>query len=232
MATTMEHNKTSPKLSDYVLEHLPQTDICKATLDLAWRALPESIFNHVIRTFLFARWLSEKEGSEWSQPNNLTLLYVACICHDLGTSDLYNGSQRFEVEGADAAKAHLLSHGISEESSHQVWIAIALHTSPGIAERIYPLSRLVRYGVMMDFSLATRQAVGAVEYSSAIESHLPRLNIEKVLGDAVVHQSEQLDQHDGSSWPDTKKHPKASWPGILLRAHLDNPTHSGVNPAF
>jgi HD superfamily phosphodiesterase len=83
--------------------------ICKATLDLAWRTLPESILNHVIRTFLLARWVSEKEGSEWSQPNNFTLLYVACICHDLGTSDLYNGSQRFEVEGADAAKAHLLS---------------------------------------------------------------------------------------------------------------------------
>jgi hypothetical protein len=45
---------------------------------------------------------------------------------------------------------------------------------------------------MMDFSLATRQAMGAVEYSSKIEIHLPRYNIGKVLGDAVVHQSEQL----------------------------------------
>lgn len=228
----MEHNKTSPSLCDYVTERLPQTDICKAALGLAWRALPESIFNHVVRTFLLARWLTEKEGSEWCQPNNLTLLYVACICHDLGVSDLYNGSQRFEVEGADAAKAHLLSHGISEDSSHQVWIAISLHTSAGIAERIYPLSRLVRYGVMMDFSLATRQAMGAVEYSSEIENHLPQLNIEKVLGDAVVHQSEHLDQYDRSTWPDSKKHPKASWPGILLRAHLDNPSHDGINPAF
>jgi hypothetical protein len=228
----MEHNKTSQKLSDEVLEWLPQTDICKASLDLAQRALPEPILNHVIRTFLLARWLSEKEGSEWSQPNNLTLLYVASICHDLGASDLYNGSQRFEVEGADAAKTHLLSHGMSEESSHQVWIAIALHTTAGIAERIYPLSRLVRYGVMMDFSPATRQAMGAVEYSSEIEKHLPRLNIEKVLGDAVVGQAEHIDQSARSFLPNTKKHPKASWPGILLRAHLENPNQDGVNPAF
>lgn len=90
----------------------------------------------------------------------------------------------------------------------------------------------MRYGVMMDFSPATRQAVGAAEYSSKIESHLPWLNIEKVLGGAVVHQSEQLDKYDGSTWLNAKKHPKASWPGILLRAHLDNPTHGGVNPAF
>jgi HD domain len=228
----MENNKTGPMLPLDVLDRLPQTDICTAALDLAWRALPEPIFNHVIRTFLLARWLAEKEGSERGALDNLELLYVACICHDLGASDLYNGSQRFEVEGADAAKAHLLSHGMSEESSHQVWIAIALHTTAGIAERIYPLSRLVRYGVMMDFSPATRQAMGAVEYSSEIEKHLPRLNIEKVLGDAVVHQAEPLEQYDSTTWPNTQKHPKASWPGMLLRAHLDNPNHDGVNPAF
>lgn len=228
----MENNKTSQNLPHEVLERLPQTDICKTSLDLVRRALPEPIVNHVIRTFLLARWLSEKEGSEWSEPNNLELLYVACICHDLGASDLYNGSQRFEVEGADATKTHLLSHGFSEELSHQVWIAIALHTTAGIAERIYPLSRLVRYGVMMDFSPATRQDVGALEYSSEIERYLPRLNIEKVLGDTVVHQAECLDQPDRPTWPNTQKHPKASWPGILLRAHLDNPNHAGVNPAF
>ena len=231
----MENAKTSPALSQDVLERLPQTEICKAALDLAWRALPEPIFNHVVRTFLLARWLAEKEegSSEWADPGKLELLYVACVCHDLGASDVYNGSQRFEVEGADAAKAHLLSHGMSEESSHQVWIAIALHTTAGIAERIYPLSRLVRYGVMLDFSPATRQAMGAVEFSSEIETVLPRLEIEKVLGDAVVHQAEPLEQYGPPpAWPNTKKHPKASWPGLLLRAHLEDPNREGLNPAF
>lgn len=228
----MQNNKTGPPLPHSVLERLPQTDICKVALDLAWRALPESIFNHVLRTFLLARWLAEKEGSEWGEQPNLDLLYVACVCHDLGASDLYNGSQRFEVEGADAAKAHLLSHGISEEKSHQVWIAIALHTSPGIAERIYPLTRLVRYAVKLDFSQATRQAMGSGEYSCEIEKHLPRLDVERALSEAVVHQAEDLDRSDPPTWPDTKKHPKASWPGILLRAHLDNPNHDGINPAF
>jgi HD superfamily phosphodiesterase len=232
MATTMGNNKTGPTLSHDVLARLPQTEICKAALDLAWRALPEPILNHVIRTFLLARWLSEKEGSEWGERSKLELLYVACICHDLGASDLYNGSQRFEVEGADAAKAHLLSHGTTEELSHQVWIAIALHTTAGIAERIYPLSRLVRYAVMMDFSPATCQAMGAVQESADIERYLPRLNIERVLSDAIVHQAEHLEQAERPAWPNTVKHPKASWPGMLLRAHLDNPNYDGVNPAF
>ncbi|KAH6997453.1 hypothetical protein EDB80DRAFT_781247 [Ilyonectria destructans] len=105
-----------------------------------------------------------------------------------------------------------LSHGILESESHQVWIAVALHTSPGIAERIYPLSRMVRYGVMLDFSAATRVVMGAVAYSAEVEAHLPRLDIEKVLGDTVVHQaelSEYGERPDSLTWPSLDKHPKA-----------------------
>lgn len=107
-----------------------------------------------------------------------------------------------------------------ESESHQVWIAVALHTSPGIAERIYPLSRMVRYGVMMDFSAATRVVMGAVAYFAEVEAHLPRLDIEKVLGDTVVHRAELSEcgeRPDSLTWPSSDKHPKASWPGILLR---------------
>jgi hypothetical protein len=88
---------------------------------------------------------------------------------------------------------------------------------------------------MMDFSAATRMVMGAVAYSAEIETHLPRLDIEKVLGDTIVHQaelSECVERPASLSWSSSDKHPKASWPGILLRAHLENPTHEGVNPAF
>lgn len=228
-----QSKKGDPSLSPYVYDAIPRTDICKAALDLAWRELPEPIFNHCVRTFLIAQWFSRKEGSEWSDATKLPLLFVACICHDLGASDAYNGSQRFEVEGADAANKHLLSHGISEIDSHKVWVAIALHTSQGIAERIDPLSRLLRLGVVMDFSRAKRDAMGVAEYCAEIELHLPRLQVEKALGDAIVNQApKSQEQPESIRWQTSEKHPKASWPGILLRAHLENPGYEGVNPAF
>lgn len=220
-------------LSNDLLTHIPSTDLCTTALSLAHGILPPAIFNHSFRVFLLAKWLAQREGSQWAKDDNLPLLFIACICHDLGASDLYNGAQRFEVEGADAACQHLKKHGISEEKRHQVWTAIALHTSPGIAERIDPFTRLVRVAVKMDFSATTRDLYGSQLYSSEIELELPRLEVEKVLGDVVVKQASKIpDRIDSKTWPDSQKHPKASWPGILLRAHLENPDHDGVNLAF
>ncbi|KAG8408409.1 hypothetical protein J3459_017820 [Metarhizium acridum] len=231
----MERNETEVNLPPEVLATIPPTTLCSSALSLAWQTLQRPIFNHSIRVFLAAQWLAQKEGSEWAQPDNLPLLFVACVCHDLGTSDKFNGPQRFEVEGADAAHHHCQSHGISREDSHKVWTAIAVHTSPGIAERMDSFSRLVRFGVMMDFSLAVREEVVANELFVELEKTLPRLDIERVLADAVVNQANEAEtsqRTDNKSWFSTHKFPIASWPGILLRARLQNSDHVGRNPAF
>jgi len=206
---------------------------CKTALDIATDTLPKPILNHSLRVYLLAKWLATKENSVWAEKKNLPLLFVACIAHDWGATDMYNGKQRFEIEGADAASSHLGSHGYAADERHKVWCAIALHTSPGIAERIDPFTRLVRVGVKMDFSPSVRDENGAGPYAAEIESFLPRLNVEKVLADAVVSQAIKIPEKiDSMTWPDSQKHPKASWPGILLRAHLENAGFDGVNPAF
>ena len=224
-----------PILKPDVVDRIPKTELCMIALNLAGKNLLPPIFNHSVRVFLAAQWLAEKENSEWAHPDKLPLLFVACICHDLGTSDEFNGKQRFEVEGADAARHHCKAHGISNEDSHRVWTAIAVHTSPGIAERIDDLSRLVRLAVMMDFSLAKRKELGADQLIVEVERLLPRLDIEKVLADAVVSQAGEADIYerpDNMTWFSSHKFPKSSWPGLLLRARLQNPDYRGNNPAF
>ena len=222
------------RLSPDLQSLIPGDPACQTALSLAANALPEPIFNHSLRVYLLARRLANKEGSDWTQSEKLPLLFAACICHDFGASDHYNGHQRFEIEGANAASEHCASHGISAENCHKVWCAIALHTSAGIAERIDPFTRLVRVAVKLDFSPATQDTYGAQVYAAEIERLLPRLNVEKVLADAVVKQATKIPEKvDGVTWPpDSEKHPKASWPGILLRAHAENPNYEGVNPAF
>lgn len=216
-------------LLSVVTQELPQSSVAASILSLTKTSLSPAIFNHSIRVYLFSKWLATQQ----KQAVDLELLFAACALHDMGTCDACNGEQRFEVEGADAAKAHLIAAGVSEADAHKVWIAIALHTSAGIAERIDPFTRLVRMGVLMDFSAATRTSVGADDYGIAIEEMLPRLEIEEVLANAVVDQAKGGQAVPNKTcYPSTKKHPAGSWPGMLLRAHLENPGHKGRNPAF
>ncbi|KAL3451725.1 hypothetical protein BJX65DRAFT_268491 [Aspergillus insuetus] len=185
------------------------------------------------RVFLIARWLADTEESDWASPSKSPYLFVAAILHDIGASDLYNGCQRFEVEGADVAKNHLLAHGVPPEDCHQVWVAIALHTSPGIAERISPLARLIRLAVKIDFRTTFRDEMNATDYSTEIEKCLPRLDTEKTLANAVVGQAQNIPAiNDSLTWPNLEKHPSSSWPGVLLRAHIENQGYDGINPAF
>jgi hypothetical protein len=130
-----------------------------------------------------------------------------------------DGPQRFEVEGADAASRFLASWGVAADARRRVWEAIALHTCTGIAERLGPLTRLTRAGVVADFA---GPAVAGPARRREFESLLPRLDVERHLADAVVRQAVD----------NPAKAPPSTWPGALLRAHLADPHRTGVNPAF
>ena len=71
--------------------------------------------------------------------------------HDIGITQRYHDSQlRFEVDGANAARDFLRSHGLSQGDIEKVWLAIALHTTPGIPEHMHPEIALVQAGAGMD----------------------------------------------------------------------------------
>jgi hypothetical protein len=196
---------------------VPDSELCLAAGDLAWRLEHPAIAAHSVRTYLYARLAAGDLGLRAGGEFDVEELYVACVLHDIGTADAYNGAQRFEVDGADAAAEFLQSRGAAADIRQRVWEAIALHTSPGIAERLGPLTRLVRAGVRADFTPGAREP-----QRGDIEERYPRDDIERHLGDAVVRQAVA----------NPAKAPAASWPGILLRAHLANPDHGGRNPAF
>ncbi|KAI9157963.1 hypothetical protein HJFPF1_05948 [Paramyrothecium foliicola] len=169
-----------------VLAKIPGSTICANTLQLSRKGQLEPIFNHSIRVYLIAQWLAEKEGSEWTQPQRLDLLFVAAAFHDYGVSSHVHDPQRFEVCGADMAERQLeMDGGFTPEDCRRVWIAIAVHTSPGIAERIDPLARLLRLAVKSDFSRAFATELGVAAYCDEIEQLLPRLDVERVLAHAV-----------------------------------------------
>jgi hypothetical protein len=74
------------------------------------------------------------------------LFFLGAVLHDLGQTERFMGTQRFEVDGADAAAEFLKDKGVPQESVEVVWDAVALHTSRGIVERKRPEIALVSAG--------------------------------------------------------------------------------------
>lgn len=165
-----------------------------------------AVANHSVRTYLHAVLAARARQMTPGPDYNADLLFYACVLHDIGTTDRHDGPKRFEVEVADAAATFLTEAGFDSAGVDQVWEAIALHTSPQIAERRGPITLLTRLGVRADFS-------GPGADRSLLEQHYPRLDVERELTDAVVSQAMRQ--------PD--KAPNSSWPASLLRAHLAGP---------
>ena len=117
------------------------------------------LFNHSTRVYYFAALAGQRRGLKF----DAELLYAGAMFHDVGLVPAYSSpTDRFEVDGANAARAFLRRHNISEPDIDHVWTAIALHTTPGIPQYMHPVVALLTAGVEMD--------VLGIDYASFADS--------------------------------------------------------------
>jgi hypothetical protein len=162
---------------------LPAGPLAEAALSAARESESSPVFHHSVRSFFFAQLLAARDGCLADSDYDRDLLFAATVMHDLGTGGRAPGAARFEVEGADLAAGVLRQHGMAESGVDRVWEAIALHTSPGIAERRGLLCHLTRAGVGVDFG---RDAEIAAAWAGQIHAAYPRLGMARALTDAIV----------------------------------------------
>jgi len=150
---------------------VPDTDLVRDATDVVRVAtsdpiVGDTLFHHSRRVFLWGMLKSKARGIEVDPE----LAYVGGMFHDLGlTQSFRKPSQRFEVDGAEAAYGFLRDHGRSEAEARNVWLAIALHTTPEIPLLLAPEVGVVTLGVETDvlgfdldqISYADKQAVVA-----------------------------------------------------------------------
>src|SRR6202046_5109690 len=104
---------------------------------------PTLLFNHSSRVYYFGALAGQRRGLKF----DAELLYAGAMFHDIGLVPVYSSDgDRFEVDGANAARNFLRRHNISEQDLDNVWTAIALHTTPGIPQYMHPVVALVTAG--------------------------------------------------------------------------------------
>jgi hypothetical protein len=147
---------------------IPDSRIARDITQLIRDTESDLLFRHSVRVYYWGALAGKRHGLRFDPE----LLYAAAMFHDIGITPHYHGSQlRFEVDGANAARHFLRGHGIAEGDVEKVWLAIALHTTPGIPEHMHPEIALVQAGAGMDmagrnfdqFTEAERAAVIAAQ---------------------------------------------------------------------
>jgi hypothetical protein len=134
-----------PTLSSALV--IPDSLLAKEATEILREHSTDLLFDHSMRVYLFAA----QQGREQKLRFDPELLYVAAAFHDLGlTKNFSSENERFEVDGANAARQFLTAHHVPEEHVQTVWEAIALHTTPGITQYLRPEVALLYSGVGLD----------------------------------------------------------------------------------
>ena len=126
---------------------IPDTALCNAAVDLLEASSPEFLCRHCLRTYIFGSLAVRGLGRSVIDEE---AAFCAAALHDLGLVPAYQRDNRFEVDGADAARQFCSKHQVPPERADLVWEAIALHTSPGIATRLADEIAVVHLGAGLE----------------------------------------------------------------------------------
>jgi hypothetical protein len=126
---------------------VPDSAMAHAATQLVRDTEDDLLYNHSRRVFFWGALTGEQRALKYDPE----LLYIGAMFHDMGLTKAHSSPKhRFEVDGANAARDFLRSYGVPERDVEDVWISIALHTTPGVPEHMRPTIALVTAGVEMD----------------------------------------------------------------------------------
>ncbi len=165
---------------------IPDSRVARASAELALQVSPETLYNHCMRTYVFAALVFKRRGVAFDEE----LTFVAAALHDLGLVDAYmTPEERFEIDGADAARAFLEQHDVDEKFLETVWDAIALHTFASYVARKSPELMSVAVGAALDVSGRGIEELTREEIAAVLRA-FPRLDFKRQSIATILHVCE------------------------------------------
>ena len=151
---------------------IPDSKLAREITELVRDTESPLLFHHSSRVYYFGALAGKRRGLSFDPE----LLYAGAMFHDMGLTPKYSSAhERFEVDGANAARDLLHRHRIPQADVDTVWTAIALHTTPGIPAHMHPVVALVTAGVEMDVLGLTYAEYSDAERNAVVDAH-PRGN--------------------------------------------------------
>ena len=158
------------------------TPLVTRAMDYARTHSEPFLFNHVVRSWLFAVRLGQLQGVA----HDAEVLAVASLLHDLGLANSFLGQRRFEIEGADAARAFARQHGLDDRRQQLIWDGVALNSTPSISLYKEAEVALCTAGTALDFGGLQYDQIPPDEMRSVLAA-FPRLDMKRRFTDSVCH---------------------------------------------
>ena len=126
---------------------VPGSPLIAEVLEYAQKLYDPYLFNHAMRSWLFAATIGQSKGIDC----DLEVVAVGTILHDIGLSANVAGANRFEVNGAAAARSFVKERGVSDRRAQLIWDLVALNSTPSLALHKEPEVALGTMGIGLDY---------------------------------------------------------------------------------
>jgi len=155
------------------------TPLVTRAMDYARAHSEPYLFNHAVRSWLFAVRLGQLQGIA----HDAEVVAISTLLHDLGLTDSFTGQKRFEIEGADAARAFARAQGLDAAQVQLIWDSVALNSTPSIGLYKEAEVALCTAGIGVEFGFQYDQ-IPPNEMKSILAA-FPRLEMKRCFADSV-----------------------------------------------
>ncbi|MCC2614215.1 hypothetical protein ABK249_25730 [Neorhizobium sp. Rsf11] len=153
---------------------VPDTPLVDKAIEYAREKCEPYLFNHVVRSWLFAARLGQIEGVV----HDAAVVAVGTLLHDITLNERFAGPRRFEVEGADLARTFATESGVDGRRAQLIWDSVALNSTPSIGLYKEPEVALCTAGIGLDVIGWRYDAIPAAELVRIV-SEFPRLGMKQ-----------------------------------------------------
>jgi len=161
---------------------VPDSPLITAALDYAQKLSEPYLFNHAVRSWLFAEKIGHVKGIAYDPE----VVAVGTILHDIGLTAGVSGSNRFEVNGAAAALSFIKDRGLSNHRAQLIWDLIALNSTPSIALHKEPEVALGTMGIGLDWGGFGVELIPSADITQIL-SAVPRLKMKEKFAETCCH---------------------------------------------
>jgi hypothetical protein len=151
---------------------LPDTPLITEALEYAQKLYDGYLFNHAMRSWLFAAKIGQAKGIDC----DLEVVAIGTLLHDIGLSAAVPGSNRFEVNGAAAARSFVKERGVSDRRAQLIWDLVALNSTVSIALHKEPEVALGTMGIGLDYAGFGFELIPSADMTEIL-SAFPRLKM-------------------------------------------------------